>query len=388
MRTVRFGDVIDVDRAIASGDDCRTMPYVGLEHIDKDAGRFSDDFRPKPANVLATKFRFTHDHVLYGKLRPYLNKVALPYFHGVCTTEILPLLPKPGKLERGFLYAVLLSPRFVNWASQNVSGANLPRIGPDRLLEYEFDLPDLAEQKRIAAIFERADRLRRLRRYAVYSLDGLVQSSFLKQFGDPKSNEKNWKHETLADLCIKFSDGPFGSNLKSQHYKPEGIRVVRLQNIGIGTFLDDDRAFISMEHFAGLRKHECSPGDVLIGTLGDPNLRACIQPKSLPVALNKADCVQARPDPNKITGEYLCWLLNMPSTLLLAPGLVHGQTRSRVSMGQLAAIVLPVPPLPDQSDFSRIVRRIEALQAKNRESLRQAEHLFQTLLHRAFTSGL
>jgi type I restriction enzyme S subunit len=57
-------------------------------------------------------------------------------------------------------------------------------------------------------------------------------------------------------------------------------------------------------------------------------------------------------------------------------------------MGQLADISLPVPPLSDQRDFSRIVRRVEMIQTKCRESLRKAEHLFQTLLHRAFTNGL
>src|SRR5437660_1022262 len=143
MRTASLGDLIHVDRNIATEDEARRLPYVGLEDIEKESGRFSEEFRPKPAPVLAAKFRFGPDHVLYGKLRPYLNKVALPYFSGVCTTEVLPLRPKPGLLERGFLYAALLSPRFVNWASQNVSGANLPRLGPDRLLEYQLQLPDL-----------------------------------------------------------------------------------------------------------------------------------------------------------------------------------------------------------------------------------------------------
>jgi type I restriction enzyme S subunit len=176
MRTVTLGDVIEVDRAIASDEECRTLPYVGLEHIEQAGGRFCDDFRPRPEQVLAAKFRFTDRHVLYGKLRPYLNKVVLPHFPGVCTTEILPLMPKAGKVERGFLYAVLLSPRFVDWASQNVSGANLPRLAPERLLEYQLSMPDMLEQKRVATILERADRLRAQQRESVRQGEQLFQT--------------------------------------------------------------------------------------------------------------------------------------------------------------------------------------------------------------------
>src|SRR5438477_598835 len=101
-RKVQLGEVAEVQRNAASDSECRTLPYVGLEHIKKDTGNFEDEFRRKPESLLATKFRFTPRHVLYGKLRPYLNKVALPGFDGVCTTELLPLLPKDGVLDRGY----------------------------------------------------------------------------------------------------------------------------------------------------------------------------------------------------------------------------------------------------------------------------------------------
>jgi type I restriction enzyme S subunit len=232
---------------------------------------------------------------------------------------------------------------------------------------------------------EKADRIRRTRRHALELSDAFLPSSFLEIFGDPRQNPNNWPYDHLHRLCVKFSDGPFGSNLKTEHYRPSGIRVIRLQNIGKGDFLDEDKAFISEVHFASLRKYECKPGDVLIGTLGDPNLRACIQPSSISVALNKADCVQARPNPDKSTPEFICWLINCPSTLQLSPGMVHGQTRERVSMGQLAKLPVPVPPVQLQQEFSRLAEGYERMRSVQREALRQAEHLFQTLLHQAFS---
>jgi len=163
---------------------------------------------------------------------------------------------------------------------------------------------------------------------------------------------------------------------------------VRLQNIGTGKFLDDDKAFISQEHFAQLSKHECWPGDVLIGTLGDPNLRACIQPEFLPLALNKADCVQFRANPERCTPEYACWLLNSPSTLALAGGLIAGQTRPRISMGRLAELIIPEAPIHLQRCFSTLVKSLRPVSDGIEMASVNLERLFQTLLHRAFTGEL
>lgn len=263
-------------------------------------------------------------------------------------------------------------------------GAIMDGLNTTILRACSIPLPEISEQQRIADLLAQVDRLRETRRYTLELTDTFPSAAFLELFGDPKQNPKEWPEKTFSNLCTKFSDGPFGSNLKSSDYRSSGVRVVRLQNIGVGEFLDEDKAFVSREHFAALQKHECIPGDVLIGTMGDPNLRACIQPAHIPIALNKADCVQARPDPKQLNALYLRGLLNIPSTLHLVPGMVHGQTRGRVSMGELARLPIPVPPLPLQQKFAALVERVERLRAVQREALRQAEHLFQTLLRRAF----
>ena len=155
--------------------------------------------------------------------------------------------------------------------------------GYDRHFKYlkraEVVLPPLAEQRRIARVLDLAEALRAKRRAALAQLDSLTQSVFLDLFGDPAINPKEWPRGPMGSLALKFSDGPFGSNLKTAHYTESGVRVVRLQNIGVGVFVNEDAAYISEAHFAKLKKHECQPGDVLIGTLGDPNLRACIEPR-------------------------------------------------------------------------------------------------------------
>lgn len=264
----------------------------------------------------------------------------------------------------------------------------MPNLNTTIINELPLVYPPLGEQQRIAKILDATEALRAKRRTALAQLDTLANAAFLDLFGDPALNPKKWRCMAMRELATTFSDGPFGSNLKSSHYTEHGVRVIRLQNIGVGEFADDDRAYISDKHFSTLKKHACHPGDVLVGTLGEPNLRACIQPEWLPVALNKADCVQIRPNEQVANATFIAALLNQPSTERMAQELIVGQTRLRISMGRLRGLEVPVPPIELQQTFARRIAAVEALRAAHRASLAELDALFASLQHRAFRGEL
>ncbi len=274
------------------------------------------------------------------------------------------------------------------WLKHHAKGVTMPNLNTEVIRALPFVYPPLADQRRIAEILDKADALRAKRRAALARLDTLTQSIFLDMFGDPATNPKRWPFRQMRSLAAKFSDGPFGSNLKSEHYTESGTRVVRLQNIGVGEFVDDNAAYISERHFAKLKRHECLPGDVLVGTLGDPNLRACIQPTWLSTALNKADCVQIRPNNSTATASFVCALLNQPATERMAQDLMHGQTRVRISMGRLRDLEVPVPPIELQRNFTSRVGAVEELKLVQRAALGKLDALFASLQHRAFRGEL
>ena len=174
-------------------------PYLGLEHLDGDGG--IDYIQTVgSAGLKSNKFRFSDRHVLFGKLRPYLRKIVRPEFSGVCSTDIIPILPKEG-VSRDYLFYFLRTPDIVDLATSRCAGANLPRLGPKQLASFQIPLPPLAEQKRIAAILDAADALRAKRREALAQLDTLLQSTFLDIFGDPVTNPKGWEERTLGELA-------------------------------------------------------------------------------------------------------------------------------------------------------------------------------------------
>lgn len=316
--------------------------------------------------------------IVFGDHTRILKYVDFPFCMGADGVKVLKARPEH-PVDTKYLFHFL-------------SAHEVPSAGYSRHFKFlkrlSIRLPSLDEQRRIAAILDKADALRQKRKRALSIVDELNGSLFLNLFGDPAVNTRKFPLKTFGDISEKISDGPFGSNLKSDHYVEEGIRVVRLQNIGVGKFIDDDQAFISEEHFKSLSKHECLPGDVLVGTLGDPNLRACLQPSYIPVALNKADCVQIRPNKKVALPEYVVALINQPSVERLAHGLILGQTRARISMGRLRDLPVPIAPLDEQVAFVKMVQKVASLAGQQQESLLRIEVAFSSLQHRAFLGQL
>ena len=287
--------------------------------------------------------------------------------------------------DRDYLYWALGSIDYDRLVDRAAKGKTLNKA---KLKILQIPLPPLAEQKRIAWILDAVDALRAKRREALAQLDTLLQSTFLDMFGDPVTNPMGWPPTSLSAVSEELRDGPFGSNLKTSHYVESGVRVIRLQNIGVGEILNDDLAFISEEHFASLPRNHCQPGDVIVGTMGDPNLRACIVPLALARALNKADCILMRVDMTKVDAIYVCWLLNNPCLVSLALRLVRGQTRGRISLGRLKELQIHLPPIELQLRFAAIVKSVEHQKASQRTHLAELDTLFASLQSRAFRGDL
>jgi type I restriction enzyme, S subunit len=161
--------------------------------------------------------------------------------------------------------------------------------------------------------------------------------------------------ECAAGTPYAITDGPFGSNLKTSHYTTSGARVIRLQNVGDGAFIDQP-AFVSLEHFATLTKHQAQAGDVVIAALGEVLPRACVVPATLGPAIVKADCIRVRPFSALVLPNFLAFALNADPTRRRTAEIVHGVGRPRLNLGEVKSIRVPIAPLAEQR---RIVNEIE-----------------------------
>ena len=128
----------------------RDLRYVGLENMEKDGGQISFQAADE---VRSTKNFFRAGNLLYGKLRPYLNKHGVATFDGVCSTDIL-VFKASEQAEIKFINYFLSLPRFIEYAVANSKGINLPRVSEKIILRAEIYLPPLAEQKEIVRLLD------------------------------------------------------------------------------------------------------------------------------------------------------------------------------------------------------------------------------------------
>lgn len=150
---MKLGEYCVQDRQIIEprSADAKERPYLSLEHIASGTGEIiKDDSLTVEDEGRSTTFAFDGRHVLYGKLRPYLNKVALPDFSGRCTTELIPLLPAP-ETDREFLAWILRRQETVSFAMQGKTGSRMPRADMDEVMKMELPFVLPTEQRRIAA---------------------------------------------------------------------------------------------------------------------------------------------------------------------------------------------------------------------------------------------
>ncbi|MEF1341804.1 restriction endonuclease subunit S, partial [Vibrio rotiferianus] len=137
---------------------------LNLDMIESGSGKVLNKIKAPLSEAGSSTHWFDSRHVLYSKLRPYLNKVVLPDEQGLATTELVPMLPDPEVLDRRYLVHYLRSKQFVSWISDQVAGAKMPRVSMKVFWEHEIPLPPLEEQKRIAAILDKADAIRQKRK--------------------------------------------------------------------------------------------------------------------------------------------------------------------------------------------------------------------------------
>jgi len=178
---------------------------LSLDQIESETGEIVGKRYAAAADAGTSTFCFDAGNVLYSKLRPYLNKVAIPDEAGIATTELIPLRPDPKTLNPRFLAYYLRSPGFVNQASHHVAGAKMPRVVMDWFWEHEAPISSPKEQSRIVELLDEADRLRRIRREADAKAARILPALFLKMFGDPATNPMKWPVVPLSDFVNAVS---------------------------------------------------------------------------------------------------------------------------------------------------------------------------------------
>lgn len=388
------GEIAPADRRPANGVDAE-LPYIGLEQIEAGTGKILEVLQAAEAGAA---FKFDERHILYGKLRPYLNKVALPDFRGRCTTEAIPLLCKSG-MERRYVAAFLRRPETVSAAMRENTGSQMPRADMRAILALPIPIPPHLEQRRIADQMDEAMAeivgVRAALEQQVHMIRAAVSAAASAAFDRLSVKYPGRRLGSFGTRKDSFRDGPFGSKLKTVHYSGSGVRVIRLQNIGDSDFLNEDKAFIPFSHYETIKTHGVEAGDVLVAALGDDRSRvagrACIMPDLGGPAVVKADCFRIRLPVSEIGSAYITHYLNSPATRARLLGSTRGATRPRINLSMLREVEIPDAPVHLQREVAEHLDQIAATAADARLALSAQsaalDALPASLINAAFRGG-
>lgn len=272
-----------------------------------------------------------------------------------------------------------------------VHGSTMKHVTKDPFEALPIPLPSLLEQKRIAAILAKADHLRRVRRYGLELADTYLQSVFLEMFGDPVDNKRGWNVVQLASQVKRIESGwsPVCEDASSSGDK---WAVLKLGAVTTGTYLPGENKVLPTD-LEPRSSIEVRKGDVLVTRKNTYELvAACVYVhETLPKLMLPDTIFRFRlKNDTCLMPLYLWGLLSEPHFRSRVQSLAGGSSGSmpNISKEKFMSLAIPLPPLELQHKFAHIVQKFERLRAQGLEAERQAEGLFQTLLHRAFTGEL
>lgn len=395
---VRLGAVCYASKE-KSNDFSNEIKYIGLEHLEKDKGIVGFSSADK---VKSTKNAFQEGQILYGRLRPYLNKHDIASFSGVCSTDIL-------VFEASVLVANVLVdkffnlPFFIEYVVANSKGINLPRVSEKTILNTTFPLPPLSEQQRIverieelfAKLDEAKERLQEVADSFAVRKAAILHKAFTgeltKQWRRENGvSDESWEEKTLQEVCVmKITDGTHKTPVYCDSDK--GVKFLSAKDITAEKICWDNIKYIVPELHEELYKRLAPQvDDVLLAKNGTTGVAAIVETDD--VFDIYVTLAVLRPEKSIIYPHYLLKVVNSPLCKEQFAQHLTGIGVPNLHLRDIKEVLIPLPTLPEQHEIVRLIddllARERSAQQATEQALASIELMKKSILARAFRGEL
>lgn len=286
-------------------------------------------------------------------------------------------------VDQDFFYHVLGSDHTYRQFSSIAAGAVVKNLNTTLVKTVMVPLPPLSEQRRIAAILDKADALRAQRRVAIAKLDELLQSVFIEMFGDPVMNPMGWPMVGVGEV----TNSRLGKMLdkktsQGDHMRPYLANMnVQWGRFELGNLREMNFSLEDQEEFS-LRS-----GDILMCEGGEPG-RCAIWKAQLGDCYYQKALHRIRCSPDKCVPEYIQWLFWFLAKAGAFRSSIAVATIAHLPGIKLKKLEIPLPSLERQQCFAGIAEKIESQKQTMRRAAEKAETLFASLQQHAFSGKL
>ncbi len=284
------------------------------------------------------------------------------------------------KIFNKFIYFLLKSPIFNNFSEQKSRGGTQKFVSLGNLRKLQIPLPPLPEQQRIAALLEKVDHLRSLRRQSLKRLDDLVQATFLEMFGDPVTNPMGWDTKLLEDIISPDNSISYGIVQPGDDY-PNGIPIVRP--------VDIDNNFVDISNLKRtspnieikFKKTRLTGHELLISVRGTTGITYVTNSKFRGFNVTRGLAV-IRPATTNLV--FLNSFMQTKHAQSYIARKTRGATLQQINLSELRLLEVQLPPLHLQQAFAERVQHMDTLKQQMQASMKKLEQTFNTLMHQAF----
>ncbi|GAA2573829.1 restriction endonuclease subunit S [Microbacterium binotii] len=386
MRRVALGELTErVQTWNPTGEPDREFTYVDLSAVDNVSKTITGGTLLRGADAPSrARQLISNGDVLVSTVRPNLNSVALvpPTLDGATASTGFSVLRPNSALDGRYLFHWVRSPEFVNDMVRRATGASYPAVS-DRIVKSSLiPLPPLPEQRRIAAILDRADMIRAKRHRVLEHLNEAPAAVFRDMFA----------HEDAAGAVSEFANnvrtGPFGSQLRHGEFVDEGIAVLGLDNVVGNEFRWGARRYITPAKYEQLKRYTVAPGDVLISIMGTTG-RCVVVPDGIPRAINTKHICAISVDRTHLEPTFLrAAFLWHPLCRTYLARQTKGSIMDGLNMGIIKSMPIPAPALTRQREFADRVAELDQCRSAVQAANRLDEKLISSLQSRAFRGEL
>lgn len=365
------------------------VPSLGAEHLD---GQGSFNFTklkliPKEYFSSMTKGIIQADDILIVKDGATTGKVSFvdenfPYGEAAINEHVFCLRLNEKRAFPKYVFWHLKSSKGQRQILQDFRGATVGGISRGFMDEVKISLPSIPEQRRIAAILDKADTIHRKRQESIRLMEEFLRSVFLDMFGDPVTNPKVWPVDAFGDVIVFITSGSRGW---AQHYSESGASFLRIQNVGRNKLILEDIAHVSPPENAEAKRTKAKPGDILLSITADLG-RSAVIPEDFGEAYINQHLALLRV--RKVEPLYCSAFIASEGGQRQIAALNKGGVKAGLNFNDIRSLQIPCPPDKMQKKWALIYQK----QCKNIERLRIAnatkENLFQSLVQRAFRGEL
>jgi len=289
-------------------------------------------------------------------------------------------------ISNKYLFYVLNSDFVTRQIDKESKGGTQKFVSLKVLRGLQIPLPPLDTQKKIAAVLEKADQLRKDCQQMEQELNSLAQSVFAGMFIG-----KDFPLVSLEELAAKrkhaLSSGPFGSALSSKHYTDEGVLVLRGLNTTKGKIDLSKTKYISQEKFEELKRSKLAVGDIVVVAVGSSGFAISI-PRGFPEAVMSQNFNKISPDFDLIVPKYLEFAINSSFVQNQFSREITDTVRTFLSLTKLKSVQVPLPTLTQQENFLSVINKILEEEILNKQASREIEDSFSSLMQKAFKGEL